>query len=73
VGGVAAIGEHVRLRGYTLSGAELHAAAGEDEVAAEWEQLPDEVACLILTRASYTVLAPRLHERPDLLWAVVPD
>jgi hypothetical protein len=69
----AAIGEDVRLRGYALVGAELHAAAGAEEVAAAWERLPEDVACLVLTRAAHTTLAARLPERPDLVWAVVPD
>ena len=70
---VAAVGEEVRLRGYALAGADLHAAAGEEQLAAAWERLPDDVACLVLTRAAHTTLAARLRERPDLVWAVVPD
>ncbi len=70
---VAAIGDRLRLRGYTLAGAELHPATGEDDLVAAWEQLPDDVACLVLTRAAHTALAARLHERPYLVWAVVPD
>ena len=73
MGGIAAIGEHVRLRGYALAGAELHAAASDGEVAAAWEELPDDVACIVLTEAAHTALAARLYERPDLVWAVVPD
>jgi vacuolar-type H+-ATPase subunit F/Vma7 len=73
VGGVAAIGEHLRLHGYALAGAEVHAGADEDELAAAWEKLPDDLACLVLTKAAYTALAGRLQERPDLVWAVVPD
>jgi vacuolar-type H+-ATPase subunit F/Vma7 len=73
VGRVAAVGEDVRLRGYALAGAELHAAAGEDELAAAWERLSDDVTCLVLTRAAHAALAARLRERPDLVWAVVPD
>lgn len=73
MGRVAAVGEDVRLRGYALAGAELHAATGETELAAAWELLSDDVACLVLTRAAHAVLAGRLRERPDLFWAVVPD
>jgi hypothetical protein len=73
VGSVAAIGEDVLLRGYALAGAELHAATGAHEVAAAWERLPDDVSCLVLTRAAHTTIAARLHERPDLVWVVVPD
>ena len=70
VGGVAAIGEPVRLRGYALVGAELCAA---EDFAADWEGLPDDIAVLLLTRTAHAALAARLHERPELLWAVVPD
>jgi vacuolar-type H+-ATPase subunit F/Vma7 len=73
VGRVAAVGEGVRLRGYALAGVKLHAAAGEEELAAAWERLHDDVTCLVLTRAAYAALAERLRERPDLVWAVVPD
>jgi vacuolar-type H+-ATPase subunit F/Vma7 len=73
VGGVAAIGNHVRLRGYALAGAELHTAAGEEDLAACWERLPEDVAFLVLTRGAHAALAERLRERPELVWAVVPD
>jgi hypothetical protein len=73
MGGVAAIGEHVRLCGYELAGAELHASTGELDSVAAWEKLPEDLACLVLTERSHAALAGRLHERPDLLLAVVPD
>ena len=72
MGTVAAIGAEVSLRGYTLAGAELHAAVGAEELTAAWERLSDEVACLVLTVAAHEALAPRLPERPDVVWAVVP-
>lgn len=73
MGAVAVIGEGVRVRGYALAGAAVRTAATDEEVAAAWSDLPEDVACLILTEAAHTALAARLHERPDLLWAVVPD
>jgi hypothetical protein len=73
MGGVAAIGEHVRLCGYALAGAELHASVGDEQANAAWEKLPEDLACLVLTRSAHIALAGRMHERPDLLLAVVPD
>jgi hypothetical protein len=73
VGGVAAIGERLRLCGYELAGAELHASTGNEESVAAWEKLPEDLACLVLTGRAHAALAGRLHERPDLLLAVVPD
>jgi vacuolar-type H+-ATPase subunit F/Vma7 len=70
---VAAIGEPTRLAGYALSGADVHAASGVDELRAAWTGLPRDVGLLILTSAAHAVLEPRLAERPQLLWAVTPD
>jgi hypothetical protein len=70
---VAAIGEETRLAGYALSGAEVHAASGADEVRAAWTRLPGDVGLLILTSAAHATLGPWLAERPQLLWAVTPD
>jgi len=69
----AAIGEGVRLAGYALAGVEIHAADDEDSVRSAWEELPRDVACLILTSAACAALGARLEERRDLVWAVVPD
>jgi vacuolar-type H+-ATPase subunit F/Vma7 len=73
VGAVAVIGDGLRVGGYALAGAAVRAAATAEEAAAAWSDLPEDVACLILTEAAHTALAARLHERPDLVWAVVPD
>lgn len=73
MGAIAVIGEGVRVRGYALAGAAVGSAATDHEIVAAWDALPDDVACLILTEAARTALAARLHERADLLWAVVPD
>jgi len=69
---VVAIGEHVRLAGYALAGVDVRAA--EDAAAARqaWEELSEEVACVILTPASRASLGDLLPERPRTVWAVVP-
>jgi hypothetical protein len=68
----AAIGEHVRIAGYALAGVTIHAADGDARVHAAWDRLDDDVACVILTPSSLAVLAPRLGERPRVVWAVLP-
>jgi hypothetical protein len=69
----AAIGKDVRLAGYGLAGVEVLAAEDTAETLAAWERLPDDVACLILTPAARAALAARLAERPQLVWAMVPE
>jgi vacuolar-type H+-ATPase subunit F/Vma7 len=70
--GIAAIGEGADVRGYALAGVVVHAAADPAAALRAWEALPADVGCLLLTEAAHAVLAGRLHERPELLWAVVP-
>lgn len=70
---VAAIGEETRVAGYALSGAEVYAASGADELRSAWTRLPRDVELLILTSAARAALGPLLAERPQLLWAVAPD
>ena len=69
----AAIGEDLRLAGYALAGVEVLAAEDAAQARAAWERLPGDVGCLILTASSRTALAARLAERPQLVWAVVPE
>jgi vacuolar-type H+-ATPase subunit F/Vma7 len=73
VSAAAAIGEHVRVAGYALAGVQVHAAEDPAEACAAWERLPDDVTCVILTPAAHAALDGRLDERPDLVWAVVPE
>lgn len=70
--GAAAIGEDVRVAGYALAGVAVHAADDGAAVHAAWEGLPDDLDCLILTAAAREALGDRLHERPHLVWAVMP-
>jgi vacuolar-type H+-ATPase subunit F/Vma7 len=69
----AAIGEDVRLAGYALAGVEVHAAEDEDAARSAWEELPRDVACVILTSRARAALGGRVEDRRDLVWAVVPD
>jgi vacuolar-type H+-ATPase subunit F/Vma7 len=68
----AAIGEEVRVAGYALAGVEVHAAGDADAVRAAWERLSADVACVILSPAAHAALGPRLGEREDVVWAVIP-
>jgi hypothetical protein len=69
----AAIGEHVRLAGYALAGVEVHAAGDDGAVLEAWERLDGDVVCLILTPTAHAALAPRLAERPRVVWTVLPQ
>jgi hypothetical protein len=69
----AAIGEEVRLAGYGLAGVDVRPAEDARAVASAWEGLDAGVVCLILTPAAHRALESRLPERPELVWAVVPE
>lgn len=71
--GSAFIGAGIAIAGSALGAGLAVSYTGAAALAAAWEQLSDDVACLVLTRAAHTALAARLCERPDLVWAVVPD
>ncbi len=68
----AAIGEDVRVAGYALAGVEVHAAEDAEGFRAAFDELPEDLACLILTPSARTALSARLLERPSLLWVEVP-
>jgi vacuolar-type H+-ATPase subunit F/Vma7 len=70
---VAAIGDEGRLAGYALAGVKVHGAGDGSAARQAWRSLADEVACVILTVDAYRALEPVLHERADLIWAVVPN
>jgi hypothetical protein len=71
VSSAVAIGDARRLAGYALAGALVVPAAPEEAIAA-WESLPEEVALVLLSPDVEPVLAPRLGERPEVVWAVLP-
>ena len=68
-----AIGDERRLGGFALAGVEVVPAAGAGEAAAAWEALDDDVALVVLDPQAYPALAPRLAERPMVVWAVLPE
>ncbi|HVM58622.1 MAG TPA: V-type ATP synthase subunit F [Gaiellaceae bacterium] len=70
---VVAIGDERRLGGFALAGVEIVHAAGAADAAAAWEALADDVALVVLDSESYPALAARLDERPEVLWAVLPE
>ncbi|GII75914.1 hypothetical protein Sru01_08960 [Sphaerisporangium rufum] len=57
-GGVAVIGEPVRLAGPALAGAVVLPAADEAGVRAAWHALPDGIAVVILTAWAARTLGP---------------
>jgi vacuolar-type H+-ATPase subunit F/Vma7 len=66
-----AIGDGRRLAGYALAGA-LVVPVTPDEAVDAWETLPDDVGLVLLSPEVEAVLAPRLEEREDVVWAVLP-
>ena len=68
-----AIGDERRLGGYALAGVEVVPATGAGDAAAAWEALADDVALVVLDPQAYPALAPRLAERPMVVWAVLPE
>lgn len=72
MGRIAALGEHHRIVAFAIAGVEAHPALTEEEVLAEWQQLPRDVSVLILTPHAAAALAGRLEERRDLLVTVMP-
>ena len=68
----AVIGEEPRVVGYGLAGVEVHPAGDAGAVAAAWDALPDDVACVILTPSALALLGERLAERPRVVWTVLP-
>ena len=68
-----AIGDERRLGGYALAGVEVAPAADAGDAAAAWQALADDVALVVLDPPAYAALAPRLDERPNVVWAVLPE
>lgn len=69
---IVAIGERTRLAGYAAVGVDVMSAEDGSEVLAAWERLGDGVSLLMLTATARETLEPRLRERPQLVWAVLP-
>ena len=52
----AVLGEQVAVQGYALAGAVVLPAEDADAVRVAWDQLPDDVAVVVLTPAAARVL-----------------
>jgi vacuolar-type H+-ATPase subunit F/Vma7 len=69
---IAAIGDWYRIQMLALAGVAAHAADTDKQVVAVWQQLPQDVAVLVLTPEAAAALADRIGERRDLLTTVMP-
>lgn len=72
MGRIGVLGDRHRIQGFAMAGVEAFAAQTEDDLTATWQNLPSDLAVLILTPQAATALAERLRERRDLLVAVLP-
>ena len=69
---VAAIGRATELAGYALAGVEVVDARDEAAARSAWEQLPPDVALVLLTAEARRLLPDALVPRWRL-WAVLPE
>jgi vacuolar-type H+-ATPase subunit F/Vma7 len=73
-GGVAALGEQLRVQGFGLAGALVLEADTPEAAEAAWRDLPADVVLVILTPAAARALAPQLPDGPrDRLAVVMPE
>lgn len=69
---VIALGEQTRVEGLALGGADVVAAATDDDVRRAWHALDDDVAVVVLTPAAARALAGS-GGRPRILAVVMPE
>ena len=69
----AVIGESLRIHGYGLAGALLFPAPDQPAVARAWQDLPADVAVVVLTGQAARWLEGELARRPDVLPVVMPE
>ncbi|MEU9124981.1 V-type ATP synthase subunit F [Streptomyces sp. NPDC048506] len=72
MGRVAAIGEQTRVAGLALAGVTVLVAEEPAAVHRAWQDLPQDVAMVIVTPAAAGALGPTLLESPRPLTAVMP-
>ena len=70
---IAALGAAADVDGFALAGALVAVAEDDDDIDAQWDALPHDVAVLILTPRAADRLAGRLDERDRLLTVVMPE
>jgi vacuolar-type H+-ATPase subunit F/Vma7 len=70
---VAVLGERVEVVGYGLAGALVLPAETPEDVAAAWQDLPDDVDVVVLTARAAAVLGEATHRsRPPLTVVMSP-
>ena len=69
----AVIGEPLRIYGYGLAGAMLVPASDQPAAVRAWQELPPDVAVVVLTRQAARWLDGELARRPDVLPVVMPE
>lgn len=72
MGTVVALGEEARTSGFALAGVLVRPAEGPDSVRAVWQELPDDVALVILTQAAAAALGSEALNVPCPLTVVMP-
>ncbi|UKY47919.1 hypothetical protein [Streptomyces inhibens] len=72
MGTVVAIGEGVKTSGFALAGVIVRPAEAPDSVRAVWQELPGDVALVILTPAAAVALGPGALNAPQPLTVVMP-
>ncbi|HEX9033122.1 MAG TPA: hypothetical protein VF834_14880 [Streptosporangiaceae bacterium] len=70
---VAVIGEPLRIYGYGLAGAVLCPASDRPEALRAWQELPQDVAVVVLTPGAAGWLEADLARRPGVLHVVLPQ
>ncbi|MFF7408986.1 MULTISPECIES: V-type ATP synthase subunit F [Streptomyces] len=72
MGTVVALGERARTSGFALAGVLVRPAEEPDGVRAAWEELPGDIALVILTQAAAAALGPDVLTAPMPLTVVMP-
>ncbi|SFF99359.1 ATP synthase F subunit [Streptomyces mirabilis] len=72
MGRVAAIGERTRVAGLALAGVTVLVAEEPESVRRAWQDLPRDVALVIVTPAAADILGPALLDGARPLTAVLP-
>ncbi len=68
---IAAVGRWTELAGYSLAGVEVFDACTPEAVRRAWNDLPNDVAVVLLTAEARRALPDPLLPS-DRLWAVIP-
>ncbi|QIY59509.1 hypothetical protein HEP86_02415 [Streptomyces sp. RPA4-5] len=72
MGTVVALGEATQTSGFALAGVSVRPAEAPESVRAVWQELPDDVALVILTPAAAAALGPDVLNAPRPLTVVMP-